>query len=144
MEFPRIKPDVIKYELRTISGEDIHEKVRRPGGFARFLSGVGRLFGAIAAPLAFLFPPAAIGAAAAYGATSVGDMLQGRAYRKFAAQQQGGGAPLYLPGLEQSAHDLTKDGPLAQPVSQREQQALDLLAARNDLMLATAAQMNKG
>lgn len=142
MEFPRIRPDQIKYEVRTISGENIHaQQQKKPGGFARFLSGLGRIFGAIAAPLSFIFPPAAIGAAAAYGVGRLGDMMQYKAYQKMAGQQQGEAGPLMLPGIEQSAFDLTKEGALAQPVSAKDQQVLNVLSARNDLMLEGAQQM---
>lgn len=142
MEFPRIRPDLIKHELRTISGESIHaQQQRKPGGFARFLSGLGRIFGAIAAPLSFIFPPAAIGAAAAYGVGRLGDMIQYKAYQKMAGQQQDAAMPMMLPGIEQSAFDLTKESPLTQSISARDQQALHVLSARNDLMLDGAQQM---
>lgn len=146
MEFPQIRPDVIKYEVRTISGESIQSQAQhRPGGFARFMSGLGRIIGAIAAPLSFIFPPAAIGAAAAYGVSRLGDTMQYRSYQKMAAQQQEqGSAPLYVPGVEQSSFDLTKDNPHAQPVSRQDERIMNVLFARNDMMLDGAQQMKAG
>jgi hypothetical protein len=55
---------------------------KKPGFFARLLSGMGRVLGAVAAPLSFIFPPAAIGAAGMYGLSQIGDQMQMRTAQK--------------------------------------------------------------
>lgn len=144
MEFPRIRPDVVKLELRSMSGEAIESRVKRPGGFARFLSGVGRFFGAVLAPLSVVFPPAIFGALGAYSASRVGDIMQRKAYEKAASQQTRDTGPMILPGLEQSAHDLTKDTAMVKSVSQQDQRMMDLLYARNEMMIDTAQKIKVG
>ena len=90
MEFQGVRPDFVKYEMRQTSGRPAWEKeVKKPGGFGRFLSGIGKLFGAIAAPLSFIFPPAALATAGMYGVSSIGDQVQSKAYQKTMEAQAG-------------------------------------------------------
>lgn len=138
MNFNPIRPDAVKYELRYAGGVDpfMTEK-KRPGGFGRFLSGIGRFFGAVAAPLSLVFPPAAIGAATMYGLGQVGDQVQYNAYKKSMQGQQGPG-PMVIPGLE--------TGPSAggaTSVSTYEESVMDVLYARNDMMSAQVKDMAK-
>lgn len=143
MEMSAIKPDVIKYEVRALSGVPIGQaQTKKTGGFARFLSGIGRLFGAIAAPLSLVFPPAALGAAGAYSMSRIGDMMQvGAARKQMASQASAAGQDLgqvYIPGLTQASMDLTTERAGAQSVTApRDQQVNQILTARNDLMLST-------
>lgn len=146
MDFARLQPDVIKYEVRRLSGDPIGQaRQKKPGGFARFLSGLGRLAGAVMGPLSFVFPPAAIGAAASYGLSQTGDIMQGGAARKMLQQQQdaqGDMGQVYIPGLTQTSMDLTSEqGKVFKPMTVRDQQATQILVARNDLDLATAQQV---
>ncbi len=146
MQFARLQPDAIKYEVRQLSGTDISKaQVKKRGGFSRFLSGIGRFFGAIAAPLSFVFPPAAIGAAAMYGVSQIGDMGQIKAARKQAEQMQkiqagqGGMGQIYIPGLAEMGPQpsaLSAFDPFGQS---REEQGLRVLAARNDVDVSMAS-----
>lgn len=147
MEFSRLQPDVIKFEVRQLSGQSINQSVEKNrGGFARFLSGLGRFTSAVMAPLSFVFPPAAIGAAASYGLAQTGDILQGSAMRK-TMEQQGSqqGAELgnsFIPGLTQNSMDLTSDhGKVFDPLQQSRQ---NILATRNDLDMSAADQLMLG
>ncbi|MBI4365566.1 MAG: hypothetical protein HY543_01985 [Deltaproteobacteria bacterium] len=144
MEFPKVRPDIIRWEMRAVTGETIEsQQQRKPGGFARFLSGIGRFLGAVAAPLSFLFPPAALGAAAAYGVSRLGDTMQMRSYQKMMEKQSQGqpAGPMFLPGLEQATYDLQKESPLTMSITKQDQRVLDVLFARNDLMLESAQAM---
>jgi hypothetical protein len=52
-------------------------------------------------PMSFIFPPAAIGAAAMYGSAQIGDGIQARAYQKMAEKQQRDSmTQVSFPGLE--------------------------------------------
>lgn len=148
MEFSRVRPDVIKYEVRQLSGTPIDQaRQHKRGGFARFLSGLGRILGAIAAPLAAFFPPAAIGAAAAYGVSKIGDVGQMRAAQKNAeeaANQQQTMTPSVIPGVDM-AMDLARDpvkmfNPLAAG-SPRDRQVAQVLLARNEMMMDSVRQV---
>lgn len=139
MEFSRIRPDLVKYEMRMVSGDNPFEQERKtPGAFGRFLSGMGRFFSAIAAPMSLIFPPAAIGAAGMYGIGQIGDQMQFRAYQKM-MQQQGGAQSISYPGL-----DLSETGnytPLSgegYSLSGQQENAMGVLFARNDMMLDSA------
>ncbi|MFH0800481.1 MAG: hypothetical protein V2A66_09925 [Pseudomonadota bacterium] len=89
MSLNSIQPDLVRFEMRTVQGQDPHEREqKKPGWFGRFLSGAGRVLGAIAAPLSFIFPPAAIAAAGMYGLGSIGDMSQAKSQAKAAEKQQ--------------------------------------------------------
>ena len=83
-----IRPDMVRFEMRMVQGQDPRVRERKkPGGFGRFLSGLGKVLGAIAMPMSFIFPPAAIGAAGMYGVGALGDGMQRRAYAKASEQQ---------------------------------------------------------
>jgi hypothetical protein len=140
MNFAPVRPDLVKYEMRMVSGEDpFAQQQKTPGAFGRFLSGVGRFFGAVAAPMSLIFPPAAIGAAGMYGIGQIGDQMQ---YRTFMKMQQQQSQPQYIsyPGLDLAP---TPGGvsPARMPgleISQQQENVMDLLFARNDMMLESA------
>ena len=68
MSLNTIKPDLVRYEMRMVQGQNPHvREQKKPGAFGRFLSGMGKILGSIAMPLSFIFPPAALGAAGMYG-----------------------------------------------------------------------------
>jgi hypothetical protein len=140
MNFNPVKPDVIKYEMRMVSGENpMAEQQKKPGAFGRFLSGVGKFFGAVAAPLSLIFPPAAIGAAGMYGVGQIGDQMQYKSYQKMMDQQS---TPQYIsyPGMD------IVPTPGGVPVSKApgyqaslmDERVMDVLFARNDMMLESA------
>lgn len=145
VNFAGIKPDVIKYEVRRLSGTDINEsQQKKRGGFGRFLSGLGRILGAVAAPLSFVFPPAALVAAGAYAGSKVGDMLQQKAAVKMikdrdrqSGQELG---QVFMPGMTQASMDLTRDtGRIFDPTQQRHaNNVVEVLVARNDVDTAMA------
>jgi len=97
-----IKTDLVRYEMRMVQGQNPYEREqKRPGAFARFLSGAGKILGSIAMPLSFLFPPAAIGAAGMYGIGSIGDGMQQKAYaNEMEKQQKQQMTQVAFPGLE--------------------------------------------
>ncbi len=141
MNFSPIKPDVVKYEMRMVSGDNpFAEKQKTPGAFGRFLSGVGKFFGSVSLPLSFVFPPAAIAAAGMYGVGTIGDQMQSRAYMKAAQQQQQGALPVSYPGLDLSptASNFQMSGGPIQPLSAKQEAVMDVLFARNDMMLDSA------
>lgn len=102
MQFQGVRPDLVKFEMRQATGTPAwQQEIKRPGGFGRFLSGIGRIFGAVAAPLSFIFPPAALAAAGMYGASSIGDQIQAKSYqRAMDAQAQRNPQNVSFPGLE--------------------------------------------
>ena len=134
-----IKPDLIKYEMRMVQGQNPHVKAaKRPGGFSRFLSGIGRVFGAIAAPLSFIFPPAAIAAAGSYGLSAIGDQGQVRAHNKMAeenARQQQ--TRVSFPGLSTGggASGVT---PASFGVTAKDHEVMEVLDARGYAMTEQA------
>lgn len=152
MAYDRIQPDYIKYEARVVQGQDPTEAERkRPGGFARFLSGCGKVLGAVAAPLSFIFPPAAIGAATMYGVGTLGDQMQQRnAQKEFEQMQRENATVISYPGLDasKSASNLrpASFGVTQQPQAQAgmtEQDAavMSVLFARNTMMMQTGTQI---
>lgn len=89
MSFNSVQPDLVRFEMRMVQGQDPHvREQKRPGGFGRFLSGIGKILGAVAMPLSFLFPPAGLAAAGLYGMGAIGDGIQQRAYNRAAEKQQ--------------------------------------------------------
>lgn len=135
MDYRSIKPDQVKYEMRMVQGEDPFAKhQKRPGGFGRFLSGLGRVVGSLAMPFSLLFPPAMIGALSMYGIGQIGDQVQASAYSK-AMQQQAAhqGQHASFPGME----DMFGGAPAYQ-LSAVQSDVLNVLYARNDLMLESA------
>lgn len=101
MEFNSVQPDLIRFEMRQVQGQNPNDREqKKPGVFGRFLSGMGKVLGAMALPLSFIFPPAAIGAAGMYGLGTIGDQLAAKSYRKAAenaGRQQG--QNIVCPGL---------------------------------------------
>ena len=112
-------------------------EAKKPGFFSRLLSGLGRVLGAVAMPLSFIFPPAAIGAAVAYGGANIGDQMQMRvAQRQMEKQQREQQTQVSFPGLEVG-------GPAVRPASgidysASDEQVMGLLFQRNELMNQTA------
>ncbi|MDO8526548.1 MAG: hypothetical protein Q7T03_02550 [Deltaproteobacteria bacterium] len=102
MDFQGVRPDLVKYEMRQTTGTPAWQKdVKKPGAFGRFLSGVGKFFGAVAAPLSFIFPPAALAAAGMYGAGAIGDQVQAKSYqRQMETQAQKNPQNISFPGLD--------------------------------------------
>lgn len=138
MDFNPVSPDIIKYEMRGMGGDPAAtQEKRKSGGFGRFLSG---LFKFIAAPLTVLgavFPPAAIGAAGAYGLGAVGDQMQARAAAKN-AQQSAPPQQYFFPGVDTGAmNDASASlAPESTPVpTAMQQRVMDVLYARNDTMI---------
>lgn len=140
MNFNPVRPDAVKYEMRMVSGENPFEQSQKtPGAFGRFLSGVGRFFGAVAMPIGLIFPPAMIGAAGMYGLGQIGDQVQTRAYMKMQQQQA---TPQYIsyPGLDMSDQTggvTPAKGP-GFDLSAQQETVMDVLFARNDMMLESA------
>ncbi|OGQ49452.1 MAG: hypothetical protein A3I09_04225 [Deltaproteobacteria bacterium RIFCSPLOWO2_02_FULL_47_10] len=135
MNFTPIKPDLVKYEMRMVSGENpFEQQQKKPGAFGRFLSGIGRFFGAVAAPMSLIFPPAAIGAAGMYGIGQIGDQMQYKSYQKVMQQQA---SPQYIsyPGLDLGSN---AGSGAAMQISANDQMIMDVLFARNSMMLEGA------
>ena len=142
MEFKGIQPDLVRFEMRRTSGRPAWEKeVKKPGGFSRFLSGMGRILGAVSAPLSFVFPPMALASAGMYGLAGVGDYVQAKHYGRMAeAQANKGMQNIVFPGLDGG----TQTGqiqPAGYAVSPQQEQVLDVLFAREDAMMHMAQQI---
>lgn len=138
MNYRPIQPDTVKYEMRMVQGQDpftVHQK--KTGGFGRFLSSVGRFFGAIAAPLSFIFPPAMIGALGAYGLGKIGDQIQ---YKSYSKAMQLGAVHTPTNAAFPGAEDIMGGG----PVSPIQADILNVLYSRNDLMMESSHAMEKG
>lgn len=133
MSLNTIKPDLVRYEMRMVQGQDPHvREQKKPGAFGRFLSGIGKVLGSIAMPLSFIFPPAAIGAAGMYGVGAIGDGMQRRAYANAAEKaQQERPQQASFPGLEIGGMQMT---PASFDLSARDQQVMNVLGARGHSM----------
>lgn len=109
MDFAGVKPDLVKFEMRQSVGRPAWaEPVKKRGFFGRLLSGVGKFFGALAAPFSYVFPPAALAAAGMYGLGQIGDQIQYKAYQKMMKDQsQGNLSNVSFPGL-----DFSQMGPM--------------------------------
>lgn len=128
MSLNTIKPDMVRYEMRMVQGVDPNvREQKRPGAFGRFLSGMGKILGAVAMPLSFIFPPAAIAAAGMYGVGSIGDGMQNRAVAKTQEKAQRDAQPASFPGIELDGSQLE---PAAFDLSNRDQQVMKVLDAR--------------
>lgn len=101
MTLNSIRPDLVRFEMKMVQGQDPNAREqKKPGAFARFLSGVGKVLGAVAAPLSFIFPPAAIAAAGMYGLGTIGDRMQAKTYQKQAQKaQEEAATQVSFPGL---------------------------------------------
>ena len=137
MEFSPIKPDLVKYEMRMVQGIDPHvREQKKPGFFGRLLSGLGRVLGAVAMPLSFIFPPAAIAGAAVYGAANIGDQMQARsAQKQMEKMQRDGQTQVSFPGLQMDQGAIQ---PASFDMSANDEQVMSLLFARNDAMTQMA------
>lgn len=140
MEFRPIEPSMIRYEMRMVQGIDPHvREQKKPGFFGRLLSGLGRVLGAIAMPMSFIFPPAAIGAAGMYGLGQIGDQMQVKsAQKQMEKAQREQNTQVSFPGLQ-------IDGSSIQPagfdISASDEQVMNVLFARNDAMTQMAQQI---
>lgn len=136
MQFSPIQPDLVKYEMRMVQGVDATVKEqKKPGFFGRLLSGLGRVFGAVAAPLSFIFPPAAIAAAGMYGLSSIGDQMQAKAYAKQAEKmQREGQTQVSFPGLQLDS----SLAPASFDISAADERVMNVLFARGDAMTQMA------
>lgn len=140
MSFSRVQPTLVKYEMRMVQGQDprVREQ-RKPGFFGRLLSGAGRILGAVAAPLSFIFPPAAIAAAGMYGLGKVGDQMQVSAYQKMAAKQQQAAMPVSYPGMDISGGGGAS--PASFDVSAQDARVMDVLFSRGNAQTEMASGM---
>ena len=139
MSFSTVQPTLVKYEMRMVQGIDPHvREKRKPGFFGRLLSGLGRVLGAVAAPLSFIFPPAAIAAAGMYGLGKVGDQMQISAYQKMAEKQQQAMQPVAYPGMELDASGLS---PASFDVSVHDARIMEVLFSREDARTAMTSTM---
>lgn len=122
-----------------VQGQDprVREQ-RKPGFFGRLLSGMGRVLGAVAAPLSFIFPPAAIAAAGMYGLGKVGDQMQVSAYQKMVAKQQQAAMPVSYPGMDISGGGVS---PASFDVSAQDAQVMDVLFSRGNAQTEMASGM---
>ena len=137
MELRPIQPDLVKYEMRMVQGVDPAVKeARKPGFFSRLLSGLGRVLGAVAMPLSFIFPPAAIGAAGMYGIGQIGDQMQAKvAQKQMEKQQRQQQTQVSFPGLEM---DQSAVQPASYDMSASDERVMNVLFSRNELMNQTA------
>lgn len=134
--------DLVKFEMRMVQGQDPYQREqKRPGGFSRFLSGIGKVLGAVTMPLSFIFPPMALASAGMYGMGAMGDLGQARAAQKQAQKQANEqNTMVSFPGLEigGSASALA---PAAFDMSAREQSVMNVLDARGGTMQAMTHQI---
>lgn len=127
MNFQGVRPDLVKFEMRQTSGRPAWMKeAKRPGFFGRLLSGLGRLVAGVAAPLSFIFPPAALAAAGMYGVGQIGDQIQYRAYQK-AMENQSQLQNASFPGLDLGGSSFRP----ASSVSAQDQRVMDVLFSRD-------------
>lgn len=137
MDFQGVRPDLVKFEMRQATGTPAWAKeIKRPGFFGRLMSGMGRVVGAVAAPLSFMFPPAALAAAGMYGVSALGDQIQYSAYSK--AMQSASQRDLQnvsFPGLDLGNMGIV---PAAHAVSPRDEQIMNVLFARDQASLEMA------
>lgn len=137
MQFSPIQPDLVKYEMRMVQGVDptVREQ-KKPGFFGRLLSGLGRVLGAVAMPLSFIFPPAAIGAAGMYGIGSIGDQMQAKsAQKQMDKMQREQQTQVSFPGLQMDAEAIQ---PVGYDISASDERVMNVLFARNDAMTEMA------
>jgi hypothetical protein len=127
--------------MKMVQGIDptVREQ-KKPGFFGRLLSGVGRVLGAVAAPLSFIFPPAAIASAGMYGLGKIGDQMQVSAYKKMQQKQQQAMQPVSYPGMELDAGGVS---PASFDVSAQDAQIMDVLFARGDAMTSMTSGLSK-
>ena len=137
MALNTIKPDLVRFEMRMVQGINPHVKEqKKPGAFGRFLSGLGRVLGAAALPMSFIFPPAAIAAAGMYGVSAIGEQSQRRAYSKAAEKMQRERATtVSFPGLQFGSSAVQ---PAAFDMTGRDQDVMRVLEARGGSMTEMA------
>ncbi|MBI4212517.1 MAG: hypothetical protein HY540_07765 [Deltaproteobacteria bacterium] len=136
MSLSPIQPDLVRYEMRMVQGVDPKaQEQKKPGAFGRFLSGMGKVLGAVTFPLSFLFPPAAIGAASMYGVGAIGDQVQGNAYQKqMEKMQRENATTVAFPGLSVGGSEMTP----ASAIGPGDAQAMDVILSRNEAMTKQA------
>lgn len=138
MALNTIRPDLVRFEMRMVQGQDPHTREqRKPGAFGRFLSGMGRVLGAVAMPLSFMFPPAAIAAAGMYGVGAIGDQSQARSAVKQAEKAgREQATTVSFPGLDMGNGSAIR--PASFDVSMRDQEVMRVLEARGSSMMEMA------
>ena len=141
MEFKPIQPDLVRFEMRLVKGEDPHSQAqKRPGRFGRFLSGVGKVLGAAAMPMSFIFPPAAIAAAGLYGVGQIGDQSQARANQRTMENiQRQQMTTVSFPGLNTGGSGITPAAATI-PGAAGDSQVMDVLYQRD----SAAMEMSHG
>lgn len=131
--------DNVRFEMRYAGGVNPFEQERQvPGAGARKTSTFARVLGGALLPFSFFFPPAAIGAALAYGASGIAESKARKAEMR-AVQNQQGPPPVYFPGLEgggggQGAAYSSSGQPMA-PVSASDSMVMQVLYHRNEMMM---------
>ena len=155
MNFQPVRPDLVRYQVRGTEGTPPWaQETKKPGAFGRFLSGVGRVLGAVSAPLSFVFPPAALAAAGMYGSAQVGDIVQARAYERAVEQQSAQQANYVVyPGLDmggplqgaQASQGIqapqgmqAPQGPAGYSYSARDEDVMNVLFARDNALHSMA------
>lgn len=138
MALNTIRPDLVRFEMRMVQGQDPHvREQRKPGAFGRFLSGLGRVLGAVAMPMSFIFPPAAVAAAGMYGVGAIGDQSQARtAARQAEKAQREQATTVSFPGL--SLGETGGIEPASFDMSMRDQEVMRVLNARGGSMTEMA------
>lgn len=137
MNFQGVRPDLVKFEMRQTTGIPAwQQEAKKPGFFARLLSGLGRIVGAVAAPLSFIFPPAALAAAGMYGVGAIGDQIQAKSYQKqMEAQAKRNPQNISFPGLDLGGFGIQ---PAGGNVSPQNAMVMDVLFARDGASLSMA------
>ena len=146
MDFRPVKPDLVRFEMRKTEGVPAQlEEIKKPGTFGRFLSGMGRFFGAVSMPLTFIFPPAALAAAGMYGVGQIGDIVQQRAYSRAIEQQaiKQQTSQVVYPGLGATGEGsgMQRASGTARGVSNEEDRVMNVLFARDQALNAMAQEL---
>lgn len=143
MDFQGVRPDLVKFEMRKTTGRPAWaDPPKKQGFFGRLLSGVGRFFGAVAAPLSFMFPPAALAAAGMYGVAQIGDQIQYKAYaRMMKDREESSLQNASFPGLEMgggSAMGFQPATGTSAAISTQNEMVMNVLFARDGANMAMA------
>lgn len=100
---------------------------------------MGRVLGAVAAPLSFVFPPAALAAAGMYGAAQTGDIVQAHAYTRAIEQRQKEQANLVVyPGLDMGGMGNMQPVSGTQSYNARDEQVMNVLFTRDNALHSMA------
>ena len=100
--------------------------------------------------LGIAFPPAAMGAAGAYGLSSTIDMAQANSRAKDAQQAASASQGVFLPGVDMNSLASASGAPMASgraqtaPAVAMQQRVVDVLYARNDAIVDSTASFRQG